>query len=264
MQEQLYSLSTTSIYGISAGKGPPVICLHGITGNAYVFEPIVNRLANRFHVVSIDQRGHGRSGRPGTYRSADFAADIAALVDELDEGPAILLGHSLGCRNALTTADLYPDHVRAVVALDFTPFIEVEVLDQLEERVNGGNRSFSSPEEIRSYLTNRYPLLPADAIERRTLYGYRKSAKGWQPLADGQAMKLTVTGLRENIEGVVSRITQPTIMVRGALSKLVSVAAWHKTQQLRPDIEMVEIAGSDHYIPEVKPIAVADLLTRLD
>ena len=64
MRSQLYELTTTSIFAIDAGHGPLVVCMHGITANAYVFEPIMALLAGDFRVVSIDQRGHGRSGRP--------------------------------------------------------------------------------------------------------------------------------------------------------------------------------------------------------
>ncbi|HEY9279032.1 MAG TPA: alpha/beta hydrolase [Eoetvoesiella sp.] len=262
MQEHLYQLDTTSIFGVSVGTGTPVICMHGITGNAYVFEPIAKKLAANFHVVSIDQRGHGRSGRPDRYEGEDYAADVAALIEHLDCGPAILLGHSLGARNAFVAANRYPEHVAAVVALDFTPFIEPEVLTQLEERVVGGYRSFASIEEIKSYLAGRYPLLPADAIDRRAYRGYKETSDGWWPLADNRAMQLTAAGLKGNLEDAVASLKQPAILVRGAVSKLVSEDAWRKTQQLRPDIEAIQIEGSDHYIPEVKPLKVAECVMR--
>lgn len=263
MNSNTYAFKTTPIYAVSSGNGPTVICMHGITGNAYVFEPIMRMLSDRFQVVSIDQRGHGRSGRPTGYRGEDFADDVAALVEQLGCGPAILLGHSLGARNALVAANRHPELVRAVVALDFTPFIETEVLDQLADRVNGGNRSFESIEEIKAYLTQRYPLLPEDAINRRAHHGYHETEDEWRPLASPEAMQHTAEGLRDSLEDAVASIKHPAILVRGAESKLVSEEAWRKTQQLRPDLRYVVLAGSDHYIPEIKPAEVAELVSQV-
>jgi 2-(acetamidomethylene)succinate hydrolase len=237
--------------------------MHGITANAYVFVPIVERLSDRFQVVSIDQRGHGRSGRPSRYEADDFADDAAALIEHLDCGPAILLGHSLGARNALVAANRHPKLVRSVVAVDFTPFIEPQVFEDLETRVRGGDRAFADLRAVEAYLAARYPLLPADAIRRRAEHGYRKTPEGYRPLADGRAMELTAAGLRSSIEEPVKRIGQPTILVRGTQSKLVSRAAWTRTREMRPDLEAVEVADADHYVPEEQPGAIADLVRRV-
>ena len=262
MRSQLYALRSTSIFAIEAGRGPLVLCMHGITANAYVFEPIMALLADGFRVVSIDQRGHGRSGRPERYEAEDFAGDVAALVDELASGPAVLLGHSLGARNALVAANLYPEHVQCVVAVDFTPFIEERVLEELEARVKGGHRIFLDRAEVEAYLSERYPLLPLDAIIRRAQHGYHKVENGYRPLADARAMELTAAGLKASIEESLRTIEQRTILVRGVHSKLVSPQAWARTRELRPDLEAVEVAGADHYVPEEQPAAVAALVRR--
>ena len=51
-------------------------------------------------------------------------ADVAAIVARFDAGPAVVVGHSLGARNAIVAGALHPKLVRAVVAIDFTPYIE--------------------------------------------------------------------------------------------------------------------------------------------
>ena len=263
MRSGVYPLRTTPIFGISAGRGMPVICMHGITANAYVFEPIIELLAADFQVVSIDQRGHGRSGRPARYEAEDFAEDVAALAEHLASGPAILLGHSLGARNAFVAANRYREHVHSVVAVDFTPFIEPQVLDDLETRVRGGNRAFADLGEVEAYLSARYPRLPAAAIQRRAQHGYRKAHDGYRPLADARAMELTAAGLKASLEGEVRKLRHRTVLARGAHSKLVSPSAWSKTRAYRPDLEAVEIADADHYVPEEQPAAIAALVRRV-
>jgi 2-(acetamidomethylene)succinate hydrolase len=263
MHEEFFNLPATQIFAVSAGSGPTLICLHGITANAFVFEPILRLLAGRFRFFSIDQRGHGRSGTPEGYGAADFAGDVAALVERLGTGPAILLGHSLGARNALVAANRRPDLVRGVVAVDFTPFIENSVMDELDLRVRGGDRNFAGLADVEAYLGSRYPLLPPDAIARRAKYGYRAGGDGYRPLARAAAMAATAAGLRESLEADLAALRCRTILVRGASSKLVSADAWRRTKALRPDLEAFEIAAADHYVPEEQPAAIAALVEKI-
>src|SRR5215475_6649146 len=126
-----YQTPAGRLFAVEAGSGAPVICLHGITANAYVWLPVMERLAADHRVVAIDQRGHGRSDRPAAgYEASDFAADVVALIEALG-APAIVIGHSLGARNALAAAVAAPDAVAAVVAIDFVPFIEEAIFASL-------------------------------------------------------------------------------------------------------------------------------------
>jgi 2-(acetamidomethylene)succinate hydrolase len=211
-------------------------------------------LAARFRITAIDQRGHGRAQKPACgYAAGDYARDI----DELLAEKTLLIGHSLGARNSLVAGARYPEKVAAVVAIDFTPFIEAEVFDALDARVSGGDRAFESIEEIRAYLKHRYPRLPADAIDRRARHGYQCVAGKWLPLAAPAAMRQTCDGLREDLSSTLKKIAVPVLLLRGEDSKLVSREAWAKTRALRPDIAAHEIAGADHYVPEEQPAAVA-------
>jgi len=211
-------------------------------------------LAARFRITSIDQRGHGRAPKPASgYAAADYARDVSEMIQE----KTLLIGHSLGARNAFVTGASYPDKVAAVVAIDFTPYIEPEVFDALEARVEAGGRDFASLEEIRKYLRERYPRLPADAIERRARHGYESVDGKWRPLAAPAAMRETCFGLRQDLSSTLKEIRVPVLLLRGEDSKLVSRHAWAKTRALRPDIAAQEIAGADHYVPEEQPAAVA-------
>jgi 2-(acetamidomethylene)succinate hydrolase len=246
--------SISRLHAIETGTGPLALCLHGITANAYVFEPLMTALAARFRVMSLDQRGHGRSPKPARgYASLDYANDLQDVLTE----KALLIGHSLGARNALVAGLRFPGRVAAVVAIDFTPYIEPEVFDALEERVAGGDQNFASMKGIQTYLAGRYPQLPAHAVARRAQYGYKNVDGKWRPLAVPQAMRETCMGLREDLTGVLTNIRVPVLLMRGADSRLVSREAWAKTRALRPDLPAVEIAGADHYVPEERPHEVA-------
>ena len=246
----------------SGGGSTSVVLLHGVTANLAVWEPIVTILEESFHIMAVDQRGHGRSDKPATgYAAADYSSDVARLIEtRAIGGRAVIVGHSLGSRNAIVTAATSPHVVAGFVGIDFTPFIEVEVFDSLEQRVTGGPRSFDSLADVEEYLANRYPRIPRDAIERRARHGFVEAGGLFQPLADLAAMAQTVEGLREDIAPALSDVSVPGLLVRGADSVLVTAAAFESTKQLRPDLEYALVAGADHYVPEEQPVEIARLV----
>jgi 2-(acetamidomethylene)succinate hydrolase len=238
------------------GSGPLMLFFHGITANSAVFTPLMAAFSDRFTTIAVDQRGHGLSDKPEQgYEADDFAEDIASLIRTLDRGPALIVGHSLGSRNAVTAAARYPDLVQSVVAIDFTPYIETEVFDALESRVNAGDQLFPDLATVERYLAARYPNIPADAIRIRAESGYRAVDGGLRPLASPSAMAQTAKGLRADLTPAYKAVTRPVLVMRGENSKLVSPEALAKTRKLRPDLPVAIIPGADHYVNEVSPQA---------
>ena len=128
----------------------------------------------------------------------------------------------------------------------------------LGERIGHGNRLFADHDAITAALSERYPMTPPDAIQRRVTYGYRKAEGGWRPLADAAAMLETATGMRENFEADFKSLKVPTLLIRGAESKFISPEVWARAQAIRPDMRFVELAGADHYAAEQVPGPIAD------
>ena len=96
--------------------GLPVILLHGVTDSWHSFELVLPRLPESIHALALTQRGHGDSSRPATgYRFRDFAADVAAFMDSLHIGPAVIVGHSMGSAVARRFALDYPDRTLGLV-----------------------------------------------------------------------------------------------------------------------------------------------------
>jgi 2-(acetamidomethylene)succinate hydrolase len=256
---------TTSLFAVELGQGRPLLFLHGVTANAFVWLPVMERLAHRYRTVAIDQRGHGRSstGRDGRFDADGCARDVTDVAAALQAGPVLLIGHSLGARNAIAAGARRPDLVAGVIAIDFTPFIAPDVFDALDARVAKGARTFADAAEVTGYLTERYPRLPSDAVARRARYGYAPDAEGrLRPLADTGAMRATCAGLREDLAPDLSALARPALLVRGADSAFVSADAFAATRTLRPDLRAVVVEGADHYVPEEQPAQVAALIAE--
>src|SRR6266487_581203 len=104
-----------------AGTGPLVVLLHGFPECWYSWRHQLGALAEAgFHAVAPDQRGYCRSDRPepvDSYTILDLVGDVIALIDELGEEQAVVVGHDWGAPVAWGTAMMRPDRVRGVVGL---------------------------------------------------------------------------------------------------------------------------------------------------
>src|SRR3712207_1718349 len=96
-------------------SGIPVLLLHGISDPWRSFEPVLPHLPGSIHAIAPSQRGHGDADRPATgYQPRQLAADMAALMDALGLGAAVVVGHSMG---GTVAQRLAIDHPRRVLGL---------------------------------------------------------------------------------------------------------------------------------------------------
>jgi 3-oxoadipate enol-lactonase len=80
-----------------AGRGEPLLLLHGLMVSGSMFDPLVALLEDQFRMIIPDLRGHGRSGDlPGPYEVPSLAADLAAVLDEAGVENCAVLGYSHG------------------------------------------------------------------------------------------------------------------------------------------------------------------------
>src|SRR5688572_15675140 len=81
-----------------ASSAPAIVALHGLRSFAYTWEPVALPLAGRFRIVALDQRGRGQSDwdPQRRYYASDYVRDLEVLVDQLELGRFVLLGHSMG------------------------------------------------------------------------------------------------------------------------------------------------------------------------
>ena len=97
-------------------QGPAVILLHGTSDSSFSFSRVLPLLPAHLRVVSVDQRGHGRSDRPASGYSMDaFASDLLALMDVLRIDRAAVVGHSMGSFIARRAAEKAPHRISRLV-----------------------------------------------------------------------------------------------------------------------------------------------------
>jgi pimeloyl-ACP methyl ester carboxylesterase len=104
-----------------AGNGPLILCVHGWPELSYSWRHQQAYFAARgYTVAAMDVRGYGGSSKPdpiAEYTMRKLASDVAAVIDALGNGKAILFGHDWGAPIVWNSAMLYPDKVTAVAGL---------------------------------------------------------------------------------------------------------------------------------------------------
>jgi pimeloyl-ACP methyl ester carboxylesterase len=111
MREQLYSKIL--------GEGPPLIILHGFLGMSDNWKTLGKRYAEAgFQVHLIDQRNHGRSFWSDAFSYAIMTDDLLAYADHHQLRRAVILGHSMGGKTAMTFACAFPHRVERLLVAD--------------------------------------------------------------------------------------------------------------------------------------------------
>lgn len=115
-----------------------VLCMHGLTRNSADFHSLAQHLASRYRVISVDQRGRGRSqydSDPARYTPATYVRDMFTLLDKLGVGRAILIGTSMGGLMSLVMGAMAAQRVEAIVLNDIGPEVDSAGLDRIRSYV---------------------------------------------------------------------------------------------------------------------------------
>lgn len=110
------SLDTKQLYLRQAGNGTAILLVHGLLMNGDMFEPIIEKLAKRYHVLVPDLRGFGRSRHLAPpFTIEHHAHDLAQLLESSSIPTAVVLGYSQGGTVAQQLALDYPGLVSHLV-----------------------------------------------------------------------------------------------------------------------------------------------------
>ena len=114
-----FQMDGVRLHYLVAGKGEPVILLHGYAQNSRMWRPLIAELAKTRLVIAPDLRGFGQSSKPETgYDKKTMAQDIHALAVSLGFKRASVVGHDIGLMVAYAYAAEYPAEVERIILMD--------------------------------------------------------------------------------------------------------------------------------------------------
>ncbi|MBV8716081.1 MAG: alpha/beta hydrolase [Chloroflexi bacterium] len=224
----------------------PILLLHGFSSTAVAWTGVGEALAGDYHLVALDQRGHGESewDPQERYSDAQYAADAHTLAEHLRLGAFTLIGHSMGGSVAFTYASTYPNDVKRLVIEDSAPMPPGRTPADVPN-------NFASRAEVEQYVRKTTPNLSEPALQGRVDLYFRERPDGtWGYRAD-------VAGVRRGRRGQnsdalwdhVRNVQCPTLVIRaGAEPPLVSQETAERLTRENPRIEVVTVPGAGHNI----------------
>lgn len=251
---------------------PPLLMLHGLTRNSRDFENLAERYAGKWRVIALDFRGRGLSEHDpdsAHYSPKTYAADVIQLLDELSIDRAVFLGTSLGGLVTMLVATVAPQRIAGVLLNDIGPEIDMSGIDRIQTYV-GKSVVFGDWADVAAELRRRHGdvhpsygdaewLRHARRICRETARGVEfdydmRIAEPFQAgntgaLPDGWPFYRALGG-------------RPVLVLRGAMSDLLSDEVAKRMATEIPDVEVVTVPNVGHApdLDEPESVAAIDRL----
>lgn len=162
----------TGLFYTDSGQGRPVLMLHGWTCDGSDWSWQAPELEQRYRVLNVDQRGHGRSDAPrGSYRPQVLAEDAAGFLSDVAPGQAaVVFGHSMGGIVASALAVRHPELVAGLVLVDPAYNASDETLKRTLDAIRGPSPAVSAAAIFgRSFYTAETPEFLKAWHRRRVL-----------------------------------------------------------------------------------------------
>src|SRR5579863_9619979 len=237
-----------------APNAPPIVLLHGGHQSAHSWDLVSLHLAQRFRVLALDQRGHGDSewARDVAYTNHEMSLDAEAFIEAMDLLRPVLMGHSMGGRNAMLLTRRSPSLLRALVIVDVGP----EVSDRGRAVIAGFVRDNEEFDDLDHFVRNvqQYdPYRSREHIERTVKYNMLQRADGkFVSKCDSNPRRLGIVrgvGPLENVTlDDVKSFHFPVLLVRGERSNILAPDAAERFRDALPQGHLVTVPNCGHNV----------------
>jgi 3-oxoadipate enol-lactonase len=250
----------TTIYYEQGGTGPTLLFIHGMCGDARVWEGQVARLADRFSWVTYDRRGHTRSSAGTEPESVEtHAADAAALIEALRLHHPVVVGSSGGARIAVELASTRPELLSGAVFYEppifsLAPDAGQAFMAEIAAAVRPAAESGGPRAAVDAFFPMVCPGLWSQ-IEEDVKDRYR---------ANGAMMLAELAGPPYQLRAEqVGAITLPCLVIAGTDSHPTLRAIAASLVRSLPNARFIELEASGHVTYADQPEAFARALAAL-
>jgi pimeloyl-ACP methyl ester carboxylesterase len=262
IQGRFASAGDVKLHYLIAGKGEPVILLHGYAQNSHMWRPLMVELAKTRLVIAPDLRGFGQSSKPNDgYDKKTMAQDIHALASSLGFKQASVVGHDIGLMVAYAYAAQYPTEVDRIVLMDaFLPGVgdwkTVWLLRDLWhfhfygvtplKLVAGRERIYFE------HFWNDFAANPTHSIPEADRRFYAKSyAQPGAMRAGFEVFRAFEQDAKDFAELAQTKLTMPMLVLTG--EKASGNFLIEQARMVDSDVKGVVIKGSGHWLMEEAP-----------
>jgi pimeloyl-ACP methyl ester carboxylesterase len=247
------------------GNGHPILFLHGGGLNAHTWDVVALMLRNRYRCIALDQRGHGDSEwSPSIDYGVDTQVrDVEGFVEALKLDHPVLVGQSMGGLNSMGYAVRHSDRMKGLVVVDVGPEINAGGVQRIREFAS--TPELDSPDAFLDRAVQFNPLRDPAVLRRSLFYNLRQLPSGkWalkhdQRRSSEEASRIS-TSQRERLAGEVVKIACPTLIVRGALSEVLTDAAAERFAKSLKKARWVRIEKAGHNVQGDNPRGLLDAM----
>lgn len=244
LHDQLYAYTL-------AGSGPPLLLLHGFTGCADNWQPLIRHLAPRFTCLAVDLLGHGQSASPddvALYRMEACLTDLVALLEALHLPAVHLLGYSMGGRVALSFAVAHPERVLTLTLESASPGLQTEA-ERAARRASDEALADRLEREGLEAFVNYWENLPLFATQKNLPETTRAQLRAQRlrnnPRGLAHSLRGLGTGVQPSLWEHLSNLHIPTLLLTGALDVKFTAIAQDMNHRL-PNAQHITLPNTGH------------------
>jgi len=236
-----------------------VALIHSLALDGEFWRPVVDILSKKAAVLTIDCRGHGASGKPpGPYSVAQFADDLADVLDGIGWPSAVIAGASMGGSVAISFAAQYPSRATGLGLFDTTAWYGAHAPKQWEERaqrgVADGMASLVEFQRTR-WFGEAFREQHADVVERTIATFVKTDTKAYAETC----RMMGAFDLRDKL----AALRMPTRIAVGEEDQATPIAMSKTLQEGISGSTLNVIAGGRHLTPLECPVQIAGEIEKL-
>ena len=238
-------------------SGQPVILLHGGGQTRHSWSKAALELAAAgYRAISLDLRGHGDSEwcPEGRYALDDHIADLGTVMASLHSAP-VLVGASLGGVVSLVgQGEQRLPRAHALVLVDVVPRMEADGIQEIINFMSANPSGFASVDAAAEAVATYLPHRPRRSSTHGLLKNLRQRDDGryywhWDPAIHAHGGSPDhMDALAQRMEKAAEQIDLPTLVVRGAKSRVVSAEGVAQLAKLIPHASHVDVAAAGHMV----------------
>lgn len=232
------------------GKGTPIVLLHGALSDSRSWHQQISKFSGEFSVLAWDAPGCGKSSDPPeTFRLADYADCLAALIEETGLERPHILGLSFGGGLALEFYRRYPDIPRSLILVSaYAGWAGSLPPDELEKRVRDVTHQLDLPPK--QVVEKWLPTLFSDSVPA----GVKEQTAAIMSEYHPAGMKVMLNAFaRADLRDVLPEIDVPTLLIYGDADQRSPLSVARELNAGIPNSELVVLKGLGHVIHAEAP-----------
>ena len=250
-------------------NAPAILFLHGGGLNAHTWDVVSLMLRDRYRCVALDQRGHGDSEwSPGSdYGMDSHLRDVEGFAALMRLRRPVLVGQSMGGINSINYASRHSEEMAGLVVVDVGPEIIAAGGARIRDFIAAPQ--LDSPEDFLKRAMEFNPLRDPRILRRSLYYNLRQLPNGkwtWKHdvrrAAEAQSGDMEAMGAKraEQLWKAVPQIKCPTMVVRGALSDVISDEQAQRFVGTLPKGRFVKVEKAGHNVQGDNPAGLLAVL----